>query len=664
MIPAIVFARGGLLIMAVLLTLAATPARAEDDALETRRAQFRSALEAAERGTDADFRRQRAALADHPLAVWLDYAHLRRRIDEAEASQVEAFMARHHGQPAAALLREAWLNALLKRRDWVLFERHYVPSTRLEMRCGHALARLRTGNLDEDWFADVQALWRNGQSLPNDCDLPFAEFQARGRLTDALRWERIELAAQTGQPGLMRFLARALPTSDRQLAERYAAFVDAPTPDVNAWPKDARSRRIAVLGLTRLAGRNPDAAEALLALVERPLALGEGELGSIRYQIALWSAASYLPDSARRLAAVPAGFYDDRLHRWRLREALARGDDSAALAAIAAVDPAERNDGSRWRYFEARLRERAGQADLARELYTAAARHADFHGFMAADRVDLPYALCPLRPDSDPELRARMASHPALVRAIELFRLDRPGWAEREWRALVASLSDAERIEAVRRARAANWHDRALFGLGEQPEELRYYRLRFPLPLARTVRSQADRNRIDPAWLAAQIRAESAWMRQARSPADARGLMQLLPATGRATARTLGLPWPGAQALYRPVFNITLGSAYLRQQLDDFGGQPHLAIAAYNAGPTPVDRWRAQRPGLDVDFFIETIPFHETRDYVARVLAFSVIYDWRLHGRAVPLSDRLAGAATGSPTRAIVCPAPATTATP
>ncbi|PKM02238.1 MAG: lytic murein transglycosylase, partial [Gammaproteobacteria bacterium HGW-Gammaproteobacteria-7] len=408
MIQVFPFLRGWPLIMAALLVLAATPARAEDDALETRRAQFRSALEVAQRGTEADFRRQRAALADHPLAVWLDYAHLQRRIDRAADGEIEAFIARYADQPAAGLLRERWLGVLLQRQDWASFEKHYSASTRLTMRCAHALARLRTGNLDEDWFADVQALWRNGQSLPNDCDLPFAELHARGRLPDALRWERIELAAQAGQPGLMRFLARALPASDQQLAERYAAFVVAPTPDLSAWPKDARSGRIATVGLTALAKRDPDAAETLLAQIAQSLALPDAQLGPIRYQIALWSAASYLPDSARRLAAVPAAFYDERLHRWRLREALARGDDSAALAAIGAVDPAAREDGSRWRYFEARLRERAGQTDRARDLYAAAARHADFHGFMAADRLGLPYALCPLRPSAAPELRARM----------------------------------------------------------------------------------------------------------------------------------------------------------------------------------------------------------------------------------------------------------------
>jgi soluble lytic murein transglycosylase len=72
-------------------------------------------------------------------------------------------------------------------------------------------------------------------------------------------------------------------------------------------------------------------------------------------------------------------------------------------------------------------------------------------------------------------------------------------------------------------------------------------------------------------------------------------------------------------------------------------GLAYMAIAAYNAGPTPVTNWRSQRPELDADFWIETINYRETREYVSRVLIFTALYDWRMHGNAVPLSQRLQG---------------------
>ena len=130
--------------------------------------------------------------------------------------------------------------------------------------------------------------------------------------------------------------------------------------------------------------------------------------------------------------------------------------------------------------------------------------------------------------------------------------------------------------------------------------------------------------------------------------------MQVLPATGAAVSRRLGRTWRGAASLYEPETNIVLGTAYLREQLDKHGA-PYVAIAAYNAGPTPVARWQAERPALDPDFWIETISYHETRDYVPRVLAFSVLYDWRLDGQARRLSDRMRGRFDG-PRKDFRCP--------
>src|SRR3546814_8813413 len=119
--------------------------------------------------------------------------------------------------------------------------------------------------------------------------------------------------------------------------------------------------------------------------------------------------------------------------------------------------------------------------------------------------------------------------------------------------------------------------------------------------------------------------------------------MQVVPATGAAEARRLGLPWGGADSLYDADTNIALGSAYLRKVLDKYGGKPYFAIAGYNAGPTPLQRWQSDRPGMDEDFWIEIITYKETREYVARVIAFSTIYDWQLDWTTEPPTDRMEG---------------------
>ena len=142
-----------------------------------------------------------------------------------------------------------------------------------------------------------------------------------------------------------------------------------------------------------------------------------------------------------------------------------------------------------------------------------------------------------------------------------------------------------------------------------------------------------------------------AFMERARSPANARGLMQLLPTTADLTAKRQGIAYRGVDSLYDPDVNIILGTAHLRFELDQQGGLPYQAIAAYNAGPTPVARWNRDRPGFEPDFWLETVTYKETRDYVARVLAFSVIYDWRLDGDAVPVTERMLGRTVNAASR-------------
>ncbi|HSS07856.1 MAG TPA: lytic transglycosylase domain-containing protein, partial [Rhodanobacteraceae bacterium] len=183
------------------------------------------------------------------------------------------------------------------------------------------------------------------------------------------------------------------------------------------------------------------------------------------------------------------------------------------------------------------------------------------------------------------------------------------------------------------------------------------------LALEQRVRREANDAGIDPAWAYAIIRAESAWMTDAHSHADAYGLMQLLPGVAKSVAKTEKLPYNRPSDLFDPTLNVQLGTRYLGLMAERFDGNPWLASAAYNAGEAPVGRWLDARGSFDPDFFIETIPYKETREYVGRVLAFSVIYDWRMNGKALALSSRMPriGTAYAAPTDAtprkgVVCP--------
>lgn len=626
--------------------------------------RVRAAIEAAERGQfDAG---QYSDIARHPLYAWVEYADLRRNIDSVTGNLATAYLTRYNGQAAGDAFREIWLAAAARREDWPAFLAAWRPGIKsLPLRCAELNARQALGRADAQWTSDAQAIWTStGKSLPDECDGPIAVLAARGGLTDAMRWQRIEAAAAEWQPAVMRSAARGLPAAELAQANDYAAFVDAVNERALTWPKTERSRKIASYGLAKLGKSAPLAAETQLPKYASALEFTDQDRGRVLYQAALWTVASYEPDSARRLNAVPESAYDERLHEWRVREAMSRSDWNAALSAIRKMGAKQRAD-SRWQYFEARLSERAGDRSTADRLYREAARKPEFHGFLAADRLGLPYALCPWQPNDNAAAKAAVARDPALLRAIALFSLERKRWSELEWNDAVSRMDTTQRRYAVETAQRYGWFDRAVFGLGKSPEEMRLYHLRFPLHHDATIRREAAKNGLDPAWVAAEIRAESVFYPNARSEANAMGLMQILPGTGATVAKNLGIAWGGAASLYDSDTNIVLGTAYLRQLLDRYGGQPYFAIAGYNAGPAPLSRWQSQRPGMDADYWIETISYKETREYVARVLAFSVIYDWRLNGDALTLSDRMRGSNEGKRKR-FECPlqAPATDAAP
>jgi soluble lytic murein transglycosylase len=625
-------------------------------------AAARIALEAAERGTLDQARL--AALRSHPLAGWIEYASLRRTLDTLPVEAGNNFISRHRGQPVASVFRNEWLAALHKRNASQALLQAWEPGIEsAALRCARLEALRATGQSGSPaWTAEAQSLWRGtGSSLPEACDPVFLELSARNALPPALRWERIDKAIAELQPGVIRAIARGLPAEDAALATTYATYLDKPGGDIASWPKTARSRLVASHGLAKLARNAPDQAEALLPGIANALGFNETERGRVLHPIALWTVASYGSDSARRLAAVPLSAYDDRLHEWQAREALSRSDWRAALAAIRRMPQAQRED-SRWLYFAARTSELTGDAAGAKALYAQAAQKADFHGFLAADRLNQPYALCPWTPAVAPAMKQSVARDPALVRALQLFALDRKGWAEREWKEALSRFSPEQRRIAVEVAQDNGWFDRGVFGLvnvdGKRfPDEQRLYHLRFPLHHDATIRREAARHGLDPALVAAEIRAESAFDPRARSSADARGLMQLLPGTGAEVARKLGMPWSGAQDLFDPDTNIVLGTAYFAQLKERYGGKTYQVIAGYNAGPAPVARWMSQRPTMDPDVWIETISYKETRDYVGRVLSFSTVYDWRLNGDALRVSDRLLGRTDG-PRKGFACPAP------
>jgi soluble lytic murein transglycosylase len=149
---------------------------------------------------------------------------------------------------------------------------------------------------------------------------------------------------------------------------------------------------------------------------------------------------------------------------------------------------------------------------------------------------------------------------------------------------------------------------------------LAYWRILFPEPWWNTIKAESAKNNLDPYLVASLIRQESEFNPSAISPANAYGLMQLLPSVGKTLAREEGMSHFETFHLLDPATNIRLGTRYLRQTLDKFGGVTEYALAAYNAGDNRVTDWKAAGPYQGIDEFVESIPFTETREYVEAIL--------------------------------------------
>ena len=194
------------------------------------------------------------------------------------------------------------------------------------------------------------------------------------------------------------------------------------------------------------------------------------------------------------------------------------------------------------------------------------------------------------------------------------------------WSALAEAQIYASYGEAYRAMRALK---RALPGAASAPIQsipLAYWHILFPEPYWTIIKTESAKNNLDPYLVASLIRQESEFNPSAISYANAWGLMQLLPSNGKALAREEGMTHFQTFQLLDPETNIRLGTRFLKQTLDKFGGVPEYALAAYNAGDSRVEDWQAAGPYSGIDEFVESIPFSQTRDYVQAILRNIEIY--------------------------------------
>lgn len=484
-----------------------------------------------------------------------------------------------------------------------------TEAERLERRLARGVALVDAGRAREA-IPQLQGLLATRGARPETLDL------ARLKLGQAL------LATRRAREAVATL--RAVPATSPHAAQ--AAFLLA-----GRAPKEA-DRLSAWEGVATRYPGTPWAEEALLALANHYQKDALDEQAAPHFQ--------------RLLTAFPQGRWADRA-AWRVGFAAFRAgrfEEAATVFEQAVRVRPVTGFTPGFLYWSGRARQRLGQPERARQLLqeTVLRFKRSYHGARATEALrglGAPAAgapaLAPVTPESDiPE--------PQLTRLRQLLLIERVDEALEELRALPPSPAmqatvawlESRRgrlrpaITAMKRA-YPDWVGAA----GDQlPDAV--WRILYPLEFRAELEGAAVAQGLDPALVAALICQESTFEAGAVSSAGARGLMQIMPATGRLLARQTGLRYSRA-ALHQPSVSLQMGTRYLRDLLDRFGGSAEKALAAYNAGPHRVEAWTALRPHLTAEEFVESIPFTETRNYVMIILAAREQYR-RIYGLDLP----------------------------
>lgn len=633
-------------VLALLLCIVAGICRADnraaDDNLEQQRQAYRAAQAAWAAHDRQTFARLADSLRDYPLHPYLEFETLRDAPYAQARGRIDHFLADLGDAPLANRLRGRLLRDFYRQQDWQAFVDYYRDSLGTTGRqCQYQEARYHVG-LRSQAIAAGLTLWNVERSQPDDCDPLFALLEREGAISEHLAWQRFAKAVRAGQSRLARYLQPRLVSAAKQsMAERYIALYRDPGRLANhdLFPEtDAEVTALIELALVRRA--RTDAAAALRHW-RHYAAVRDFDMAARSRIVAAIARELYGQDDQALLAEVlerDGELLDSNFHEWLLRRRIAATDWPAVSTAITAL-PQTLQTEPKWQYWQARARELSGAArNQSHQVFEELSQQRSFYGFLASDWLRQDYQMAQNTVAPDPAGLAVLASQPAFLRVRELLHHGQELDAAREWWRATRDLSEAEWQLAGHLAHRWQWHYQAILAMvrASHWDDLE---TRFPVVHRQNFATQARHNALPIPLVLAVARQESAFRSDALSPAGARGLMQLMPATAHETARRHGIRYRGSHQLLDPGLNIRLGTRYYRDMLDRFQDNRILATAAYNAGPGRVRQWLERSAGqLPFDAWIEAIPFVETRNYVQNVLAFSAIYAHRLGSRERILS--------------------------
>ncbi len=601
--------------------------------LESQRFHYQRAKEALTKNNSSDYAKHYQHLQDYPLKQYLDYAEIRSNLAKVTLKKLDSFFNEYPDTFLSSRLRYNALIFFASRKRWddfVAIDNSEYSNTR--MRCLRTYAQYISGN--EAILEQTAELWNVGRSQPDACDALFKLWKNKGGLTQEVLWSRFNKAMSASRRSLAGYIARSMNDENLRYVDLFRQVDRRPHLITKAdlfREQRTEIQDIIIYGIRKLARKDPQRAMRHWELYEAQQLFPEYTQRDIKIHIVRHLTRNGYGEDAQRLLSYSHSLRDTKVVEEIIRDGLSELDWIRVISGIDLL-PEKEQQRDRWVYWRTRALAElrlAQDPTSIKKSYNELAQNRSFYGFLAADRLGTSYSLEDASHAVSQLQLDYVASIGGMKRAYELWLMGSTVEAKAEWLHTSKDFSTDELIIAGQLAKQWGWYNGGIQAMitGNLWNQLS---VRFPLAYKEEVNRVAKDTQLDPTLIYAIARQESAFDEGARSSAGALGLMQLLPSTARQTAQKSGVKFR-KQDLFKAENNMRIGSQYLSELLGKYNGNRILAAAAYNAGPHRVKRWLSDNSqAVPFDVWIETIPFRETRHYVQNVLAYSVIYGYRL----------------------------------
>ena len=579
-------------------------------------------------------------LNGYPLKEYFDYLLLRKKID---SSSVPAdFLDLAAGLKEDKRLHRRLLGAIKDRSvelsRWQDYQKASLGENVPVHPCDDLLAGFKNGS-PKRFNKSSRDLWVDVDRHTKSCNEAFSSLlSAVPDVPTGALWRRTVALIKRGELESARRLLKYFNKRDGRVVRAWIDSSDQPEellPSEVMRGDSIHHREIATLLLKRWARKDLLAASEFWRTGAKRFGFSDESIQKTLAGYAVLAAKRNMPEAASLLSGVVAN-RDVRF--WRVRLALRDRDWKRCIAQLDKLAEKEQAQ-PRWQYWRARCTEAQGFRSAANKIYKGIAGEFEYYGFLAADKLQQDYLIKTTTPLTNEAELTQLKKSPVIRKAVEYFLVGLPWEGRREWNRALKSSSKAGFLAAAYLAESVGGYDRALDAANKAGES-EALALMFPVAHSGYVRRIADRFNVPREFVYGVMRQESRFISDIKSPAGAIGLMQLMPATARQMGKELGVKAPSWKLIDSDL-NIQLGTKYLDHVLGRFDDNIALAAAAYNAGPSRVKKWIADRP-VAIDLWVETIPFDETRGYVQAVVFNTVVSEWLLRdGSVTRVNERM-----------------------